>query len=181
MQTKAVKAPQNTEAVKVHSLHAPKFVQTGAPWTKATETAATKSHTGASSSSGTGNCTSTSNGHGLAALKGEIHAVYFFAGPQRKGDVRFWLQKMADELNLLLIIEEVDLLRGGKAHDLADASMQKAWLAKLDTYNVVILTHTTMQLFLTGYLGKSIWSTSSEIISLSSRFRLVERSRHCQG
>ena len=69
-----------------------------------------------------------------------VKCVYFFAGQQRKGDVKFWLQKFCGERNWELIMEEFDLLRPGSNNDLSIPSVQKQWMEKLAGFQLVLNT-----------------------------------------
>ena len=64
---------------------------------------------------------------------------YFFAGVERKGDIRHWLTALLPkECNL--IMHEVDLLRHGEGHDLSVPSNRNKWLEQAKLADVIIAT-----------------------------------------
>lgn len=68
-----------------------------------------------------------------------LRVIYFFAGLQRKGDIREWLESACRDLQLELKLEEVDLLRGAE-HDLLNDAAQKAHIQNLGSYDFVLIT-----------------------------------------
>ena len=76
----------------------------------------------------------------LDSAKPVFRCVYFFAGPTRKGDVKFWLQEICSRENLILDMCEFDLLRSGTGNDLSAFTVQEKWVSELESYNAVINT-----------------------------------------
>ena len=69
-----------------------------------------------------------------------LRVAYFFAGPERKGDIRSWLQQNCDRDSKTLQLVEIDLLRGGDSHDLSRESSQEYWLGRLQEFSIIIVT-----------------------------------------
>jgi hypothetical protein len=70
---------------------------------------------------------------------GTVQAVYFFCGIERKGDLAHWLKRLCPT-GVKLTIHEVDLLRGGAAHDLSQAAKQQEFLQLAAESSIVICT-----------------------------------------
>ena len=66
--------------------------------------------------------------------------IYFFAGPARKGDLKFWLQEICEEKHIVLQMHEFDLLRGGPGNDLSILGVQQHWINRLEEFNAVVVT-----------------------------------------
>ena len=66
--------------------------------------------------------------------------LYFFAGEKRKGDIHYWMREKCLQENCELIIQELDLLRGGLADDLSAETTQDAWITRLEEFDAVICT-----------------------------------------
>ena len=69
-----------------------------------------------------------------------LKAIYFFAGPQRKGDIKSWLEDSCKTIPCNLQLVEIDLLRGGLTHDLSVTTSQELWLRNIGSYHMVIIT-----------------------------------------
>ena len=78
----------------------------------------------------------------IAAEKRTYRCVYFFAGPSRRGDVKFWLERICAREELILEMAEFDLLRKGPDNDLAISAVQEKWLNKLESFNGVLQAFT---------------------------------------
>ena len=65
--------------------------------------------------------------------------LYFFAGEERKGDIKSWLQQLCPP-DVHLVMHEIDILRGGESHNLTNISIRKQWLEQAKTAQVVIAT-----------------------------------------
>ena len=81
------------------------------------------------------------DGRAIAQQKlGLILDVYFFAGPERHGDIKHWLQYFCSKENINLEMHEFDLLRDSPGNDLALQTTQDEWLNKLHLFSAVINT-----------------------------------------
>ena len=69
-----------------------------------------------------------------------MRAIYFFAGPERKGDLKSWLKILCEKDSLTLFMEEFDTLRPGRGQDLSVSSTQEFWYSKLQTFHIVFCT-----------------------------------------
>ena len=69
-----------------------------------------------------------------------VKVFYFFAGEVRRGDIQEWMVKTAPKYSLLINFTEIDLLKGGAAHDLSDPCIRDACLEALGTADIVFCT-----------------------------------------
>lgn len=71
-----------------------------------------------------------------------LRVAYLFSGVKRKASIAEYLQKLCVEEGIGLIVDEIDILIGGKEHDLLDRSSQDALMARIESgdYDVIILS-----------------------------------------
>ena len=60
-----------------------------------------------------------------------MHVAYFFSGMSRKASIGEELCKPCTKSGLGLVVDEIDIMNGGKAHDLLSKDTQIAWEAKV--------------------------------------------------
>jgi hypothetical protein len=73
-------------------------------------------------------------------MEGVLRVIYFFAGAERKGDLKHQFQSICQRRSWQLVMVEVDLLRGGKDHDLTRQEVRAQWFTALGNFQVVIVT-----------------------------------------
>ena len=56
-----------------------------------------------------------------------MHVLYIFAGPTRRGDIKAWLQELAEIAKVPLVVKEVDILRD-KTQNVLDDSFREQLL-----------------------------------------------------
>ena len=64
--------------------------------------------------------------------------VYFFAGQERHGDVKFWVNELCGDL--VAEVPEIDILRDPVGHDLGREEAQQHWRRQLHGYRIVVVT-----------------------------------------
>jgi len=50
--------------------------------------------------------------------------VYFFAGQERRGDIKFWVNELCGKRDLVAEVTEIDILRDPVGHDLGREEAQ---------------------------------------------------------
>ena len=66
--------------------------------------------------------------------------VYFFAGQERRGDIKFWVNELCGQRDLVAEVTEIDILRDPVGHDLGREEAQQHWLRQLRHYHIVVVT-----------------------------------------
>ena len=96
-----------------------------------------------------------------------VKALYLFAGAKRKASVKEYLAKHCRHYNLKLKVHEVDILRGGRRHDLSVAGRRRNFLNKIESgeYHVVLTSPPC------GTFSRARWANRSGPAPL--------RLRHC--
>ena len=71
-----------------------------------------------------------------------FHALYCYCGPSRRGDIKESLEELAASRKATVEVAEIDLCRGGPAHNLADNKIVDALIFVINTgkYQVGILS-----------------------------------------
>ena len=60
-----------------------------------------------------------------------MRVAYFFSGMSRKAFVGEELRRLCAKAGLGLVVDEIVIMNGGKAHDLLSKDAQIAWEAKV--------------------------------------------------
>ena len=66
--------------------------------------------------------------------------VYSFAGQERRGDIKFWVNEFCGRHDLVAEVTEIDILRDPVGHDLGREEAQQHWLRQLRGYHIVAVT-----------------------------------------
>ena len=71
-----------------------------------------------------------------------LKVAYFFSGVHRRASIGDHLQKLCEAAGFGLVMFEIDVLVGGKAHDLLDRHSQDQWLALVESgeFDMLILS-----------------------------------------
>ena len=86
------------------------------------------------------------NSHGRVPISARtmptMRVAYFFAGKSRKSSVGEELRKLCAPRNFGLVVNEVDILNGGGAHDLLDHNSQGRWESRVQDgeFDLAVIT-----------------------------------------
>ena len=71
-----------------------------------------------------------------------LRVAYFFAGAERKASIEGHLQRMCDNAGVRLHMETIDIMVGGKAHNLLSREIQDAFIARVEegSFDMIIFS-----------------------------------------
>ena len=71
-----------------------------------------------------------------------LRMAYLFSGPQRKSSIAHHLHQLCAKAGFGLEVDEIDILVGGKQHDMLDSEAQEAIMARIAAgdYDIVVMS-----------------------------------------
>ena len=71
-----------------------------------------------------------------------MHVAYFFAGPERKASIEGELRKLCEAAGVRLVMENIDIMVGGNAHNLLSREVQDDFIARVENgeFDLVIFS-----------------------------------------